>query len=202
MHIAILCISAVAICTERVEAKSRTFARMTAAGSCNLHGACGGKDGRFAAQYTCRGVAICTERVEAKDAVGIDRNAVGVAICTERVEAKTECLFGNPLAPVAICTERVEAKMPCAQPMSLYMRCNLHGACGGKEQETITFTKQFQCCNLHGACGGKDQSPARCFLQITVAICTERVEAKVFFSCVQRITLALQSARSVWRQRS
>ena len=66
MHIAILCISAVAICTERVEAKDH-------------------EDHETASET----VAICTERVEAKQ---IRRNhqklARLVAICTERVEAK------------------------------------------------------------------------------------------------------------------
>ena len=61
----ILCISAAAICTERVEAKDK-------------------KEQRRAG----KAAAICTERVEAKkfdfDAVA----AFAVAICTERVEAK------------------------------------------------------------------------------------------------------------------
>ena len=43
MHIAILCISAVAICTERVEAKLDLKSFPACSGSCNLHGACGGK---------------------------------------------------------------------------------------------------------------------------------------------------------------
>ena len=65
MYITILCISAVAICTERVEANLVLCGPVILAVL----------------------VAICTERVEANDAVGIDRNAGGVAICTERVEA-------------------------------------------------------------------------------------------------------------------
>ena len=61
----ILCISAVAICTGRVEAKyQRRF------GSCR------------------RRVAICTERVEAKVAGKENFCKENVAICTERVEAK------------------------------------------------------------------------------------------------------------------
>ena len=43
MYIAILCISAVAICTERVEAKLVPRRRGESAAGCNLHGACGGK---------------------------------------------------------------------------------------------------------------------------------------------------------------
>ena len=40
----ILCISAVAICTGRVEAKNSTMSRKIYPKSCNLHGACGGKE--------------------------------------------------------------------------------------------------------------------------------------------------------------
>ncbi len=89
MHIAILCISAVAICTERVEAKLLKI-HESAAGRerCNLHGACGGKAPQFVQLRYFLVVAICTERVEAKDEnknVLVDTH---VAICTERVEAK------------------------------------------------------------------------------------------------------------------
>ena len=77
-------------------------------------------------------------------------------------------------------------------------------------------------CNLHGACGGKAQMPCRGRGCRTVAICTERVEAKQksanLINCQsgcnlhgacggkelrrleQRSGLWLQSARSVWRQ--
>gem|GEM_PF-4025150 len=34
---------------------------------------------------------------------------------------------------VAICTERVEAKVVCQSVRLALFRCNLHGACGGKE---------------------------------------------------------------------
>ncbi len=33
-------------------------------------------------------------------------------------------------------------------------RCNLHGACGGKDAD-ISLHFSFPRCNLHGACGGK-----------------------------------------------
>ena len=78
-------------------------------------------------------------------------------------------------------------------------------------------------CNLHGACGGKDVSRRRCNSAVSVAICTERVEAKIEFClkkyagisvaiCTERVEakadghkllpqrFLLQSARSVWRQ--
>ena len=62
----ILCISAVAICTERVEAKQSGCGIVLRQQSCNLHGACGGKGvGKLLLERVAL-VAICTERVEAK----------------------------------------------------------------------------------------------------------------------------------------
>ena len=66
--------AAVAICTERVEAKAPC-----GVGVCWL-----------------RCVAICTERVEAKvRGAWIEIVMAIVAICTERVEAKIECCAGE-----------------------------------------------------------------------------------------------------------
>ncbi len=102
-----------------------------------------------------------------------------------------------------------------------FCRCNLHGACGGKVIHKI-LTISTCSCNLHGACGGK-VDVWRVDVVHRVAICTERVEAKVPppnlihvpFGCnlhgacggkgrvrnrFSRLPL-LQSARSVWRQR-
>ena len=173
----ILCISAVAICTERVEAKVAEVQHIVA---------------------TC--VAICTERVEAKDSVEELRREKIVAICTERVEAKAVCLQKLLRVSVAICTERVEAKfqrcdrcveaLPLQSARSVWRQsivtpafsaaaasCNLHGACGGKAP-AFRAPEAPPGCNLHGACGGKGQYGR------TVAA-----------------SAALQSARSVWRQR-
>ena len=89
MYIAILCISAVAICTGRVEAKEHTWLGLKASlcvaictgrveakddpfdpvemvDSCNLHGACGGKGRKRNNTNNLEVVAICTGRVEAK----------------------------------------------------------------------------------------------------------------------------------------
>ena len=74
----ILCISAVAICTERVEAKPVHNSHL----------------------QECYHVAICTERVEAKArATSHARPRRGVAICTERVEAKFVAVFGLSRRP-------------------------------------------------------------------------------------------------------
>ena len=56
-----------------------------------------------------------------------------VAICTERVEAKGQEMLGVLRGVVAICTGRVEAKMVTSLLYVGSHCCNLHGACGGKE---------------------------------------------------------------------
>ena len=78
-----------------------------------------------------------------------------VAICTERVEAKQGDPEQEVRKLVAICTERVEAKTPLLIISLPDLRCNLHGACGGKV-------------SVQGHNGNLS----------SVAICTERVEAK------------------------
>ena len=128
----ILCISAVAICTGRVEAKVTCCARSLS-----------------------QVVAICTGRVEAKlhravylrlalwlqSVRGVWRQRVRGEL--EAHEGRLQSVRGvwrqSPLrarllrsAVVAICTGRVEAKV--------------HGACAGVGGES---------CNLYGACGGK-----------------------------------------------
>ena len=60
-----------------------------------------------------------------------------------------------------------------------FCRCNLHGACGGKGVQP-DFDAAAGSCNLHGACGGKEGCVFLPTDGETVAICTERVEAKLF----------------------
>ena len=100
----------VAICTERVEAKSFAFDYMILVYSCNLHGACGGK----VSDYSYMGVSATLQSARSvwrqRVAGRLSLRAITVAICTERVEAKPMVLT---LPPTALC-------------------CNLHGACGGK----------------------------------------------------------------------
>ena len=64
----------------------------------------------------------------------------------------------------------------CVKPVSdtLY-RCNLHGACGGKGLNP-NCSRSALSCNLHGACGGKVSGEDIHFVNLLVAICTERVE--------------------------
>ena len=59
-----------------------------------------------------------------------------------------------------------------------FCRCNLHGACGGKDASLQFVDSVPQRCNLHGACGGKGIEQA-----------------------LNRGLFSLQSARGVWRQR-
>ena len=166
---------------------------------CNLHGACGGKGGDVAEERA--GCVLQSAR----------------SVWRQRLR----------LHPV---------------PKSVRC-CNLHGACGGKGWTRRKIRKTRRC-NLHGACGGKEALPAQGSLtrrlqsarsvwrqsvrkrgiskMPTVAICTERVEAKRFGVSVLHIRLCcnlhgacggkdlsphprcnpdrLQSARSVWRQ--
>ena len=81
------------------------------------------------------------------------------------------------ISAVAICTERVEAKCGLFPSSIAFSSCNLHGACGGKDLCVVHHPSSPRC-NLHGACGGKDYS------------------TKVY-----TLSIPLQSARSVWRQR-
>ena len=144
---------------------------------CNLHGACGGK-------VVQRHMIAWRWMLQSARSVWRQRLAMLtpllmqiVAICTERVEAK-----GAVLHPrhgqrfVAICTERVEAKLP---PLV----------------EILNRTSVAICTERVEA---KDEPipPLRAGF---VAICTERVEAKVFLG-LSIALIALQSARSVWRQ--
>ena len=55
------------------------------------------------------------------------------------------------------------------------LSCNLHGACGGKDNDEIVALVSPGC-NLHGACGGKVSGEDIHFVNLLVAICTERVE--------------------------
>ena len=104
-------IAVVAICTGRVEAKrSGTFLTCWTV-RCNLHGACGGKG---------LVLRILIAFFELQSARGVWRQ-----------RSKT-CPSACPV-PVAICTGRVEAKAGLTVSCVLPLRCNLHGACGGKE---------------------------------------------------------------------
>ena len=125
---------------------------------------------------------------------------------------------------VAICTGRVEAKaFECGKQLCL-VRCNLHGACGGKGAAPQISHAGLWRCNLHGACGGKATITLPVATARRVAICTGRVEAKRLLvpdgypeevccnlhgACGGKDVFVplhppsgrLQSARGVWRQR-
>ena len=83
------------------------------------------------------------------------------------------------ISAVAICTERVEAKIAFPSQLVQLRCCNLHGACGGKDKRPKKAYHRLTGCNLHGACGGKGTEPLAMLYSPLVAICTERVEAKV-----------------------
>ena len=82
-----------------------------------------------------------------------------------------------------------------------FCRCNLHGACGGKEQ---AGGLALAVAGLQSARGVWRQRTIRLtrWRWWTVAICAGRVEAKVVNGIIPIIWKSLQSARGVWRQRS
>ena len=166
--------------------------------SCNLHGACGGKDSSQFYFFHPRLVAICTERVEAK-LLCVQRRLFQNGLQSARSvwrQSTRFTRFRNPCSlqsarsvwrqrvhqrrawqarPVAICTERVEAKSSSRTYCSFSVRCNLHGACGGKGSRHSCKWSAL-CCNLHGACGGKEHVCTINVGDAAVAICTGRVE--------------------------
>ena len=144
-------------------------------------------------------VAICTGRVEAKwrthkrnwtrrrlqSARGVWRqrpwtSPVGatesVAICTGRVEAKLAYASCFSDTPVAICTGRVEAKKIVVVIAGVLARCNLHGACGGKEFLNDDKCKEDALQSARGVWRQRSLFPAG------------------------KTAMWLQSARGVWRQ--
>ena len=154
----ILCISAVAICTERVEAK-RVVLRFQAQTGVLQSARSVWRQSTYSGGAPAAGVvAICTERVEAKHCLRRRSSCRSVAICTERVEAKltTAYLFTKQQV-VAICTERVEAKV-LESPFQT-------------DDQTLQSARSVwrQRSRQHK----RQKSPC-------VAICTERVEAKFF----------------------
>ena len=98
----------VAICTERVEAKSIYFKIRKEKKRCNLHGACGGKDQNHMARLarrSCNLHGACGGKVPAFCTL---HGLQVVAICTGRVEAKISHFTPVSFKAVAICAERVE----------------------------------------------------------------------------------------------
>ena len=113
----ILCISAVAICTERVEAKVNVLFLKFLPLCCNLHGACGGKG-------FCGMVFALPIPLQSARSVWRQRRTI---------------FSSRPYKAVAICTERVEAKLQRLAEHRRQRRCNLHGACGGKAVLAVDF---------------------------------------------------------------
>ena len=175
MHIAILCISAVAICTGRVEAKLDLETLRYPATRCNLHGACGGKvnlTALTAAVGRCNLHGACggkDPQPEKPAAEGVLQSARGVwrqsrRFFYHRLRKQLQSARGvwrqskyrgfcRKTQCVAICTGRVEAKRISRRRKRPKRCCNLHGACGGKERLFRPLIDGVRSCNLHGACG-------------------------------------------------
>ena len=179
MHIAILCISAVAICTGRVEAKqSKTGRVRSPSGSCNLHGACGGKEWTGADKYIdwgCNLHGACGGKAH-PCAV----SCYHLALQSARGVWRQRLLSGSMSAVMLLQSARGVWRQSCKDWICCCKRlsCNLHGACGGK-----AFLSLIAQCDtpLQSARGvwrqsvwGRIYCPAE-----SVAICTGRVEAKL-----------------------
>ena len=146
----------VAICTGRVEAKIVRIYHMGEPPSVAI---CTGRVEAKRLKHPlrcCHAVAICTGRVEAKvfaDAHGSVAGWLQSARGVWRQRTKPSRTKRKPslqsargvwrqsallrrernAATVAICTGRVEAKFAAIPHHACRRRCNLHGACGGKE---------------------------------------------------------------------
>ena len=189
----------VAICTGRVEAKFCCVNGAFDGGGCNLHGACGGK-----VDATCEAIIAKRCNLHGacggKDLTSTwGTMAQSVAICTGRVEAKlsSHCVTSVSFelqsargvwrqSPFQRATQKPSASLQSARgvwrqrctsisSVLLINRCNLHGACGGKDNDEIVALVSPGC-NLHGACGGKVSGEDIHFVNLLVAICTGRVE--------------------------
>ena len=79
-----------------------------------------------------------------------------------------------------------------------FCRCNLHGACGGKEFAVKRRVADAGC-NLHGACGGKAATELECY-EIKALQSARGVWRQSMRSIEDESGDALQSARGVWRQ--
>ena len=175
----ILCISAVAICTERVEAKAQSPFRFRLCRRCNLHGACGGK-GKYGWE-TIRAtyVAICTERVEAK--------AIRESIDSEMPGCNLHGACGG--------------KVLCGFGCSGFfcVCCNLHGACGGKGRRfrLVLYGLAVAICTerVEAKPDSLEDKPFPPMLQSARSVWRQRA-----LQAEQARALKLQSARSVWRQ--
>ena len=201
MHIAILCISAVAICTERVEAKKilliyhRKGLPLQSARSvwrqrpflpglyrparyrCNLHGACGGK--AFAGipnqhwepgcnlHGACGGKAGFKALNISKFMLQSARSVWRQRIVSRKFVLKIKLQSARSVWRQRLCEAGFRYSLPLQSARSVWRqrctsissvllinRCNLHGACGGKDAD-ISLHFSFPRCNLHGACGGK-----------------------------------------------
>ena len=169
---------------------------------CNLRGACGGKEERVSHERTPLAVAICAERVEAK--------ATSERSMTPPAELQSaRSVWRQRIAMCAFicrwmcCNLRgaCGGKAIQIRDAAVLSGCNLRGACGGKVISGEVFHVSLHRCNLRGACGGKGPGAAGASSGGGVAICAERVEAKPEQTVTDALNTALQSARSVWRQR-
>ena len=146
--------SRVAICTERVEAKEQNRRESRRRSCCNLHGACGGKAGFKAlniSKFMLQSArSVWRQRIVSRKFVLKIKLQSARSVWRQRL-CEAGFRYSLPLQ-----SARSVWRQRCTSISSVLLinRCNLHGACGGKDAD-ISLHFSFPRCNLHGACGGK-----------------------------------------------
>ena len=121
---------------------------------CNLHGACGGKGIRW---------ALKSPPVRLQSARSVWRQSrlhahahFSILLQSARSVWRQRLCEAGFRYSLPLQSARSVWRQRCTSISSVLLinRCNLHGACGGKDAD-ISLHFSFPRCNLHGACGGK-----------------------------------------------
>ena len=121
---------------------------------CNLHGACGGKAGFKAlniSKFMLQSArSVWRQRIVSRKFVLKIKLQSARSVWRQRL-CEAGFRYSLPLQ-----SARSVWRQRCTSISSVLLinRCNLHGACGGKDAD-ISLHFSFPRCNLHGACGGK-----------------------------------------------
>ena len=135
--------------------RPRLLSDCASAASCNLHGACGGKVAVH--QQHARTVGLQSARSVWRQRASSSGNSgdSGRLQSARSVWRQRLCEAGFRYS-LPLQSARSVWRQRCTSISSVLLinRCNLHGACGGKDAD-ISLHFSFPRCNLHGACGGK-----------------------------------------------
>ena len=177
----------VAICTERVEAKGNETAFATFLSGCNLHGACGGK-------VRCRQHPMNPLWLQSARSVWRQRSpAGGVGVLCSCCNLHGACGGKAVVRRSFSCPFRLQSarsvwrQSSVSVTLAAYSRA-LQSARSVWRQSSSKFTKVRQGANV-AICTERVEAKVRRFAYAhlcRVAICTERVEAKCGFKRPQR----------------